>query len=220
MKTETKPETKTASFVRRYRPSDRTALADICVRTAHEGGDSSGLYPDPELMPSIFAYPYVELEPEFAFVLDDGAGRAVGYVLGAADTDTFALRFRTEWLPKVAARFPEPAREPATPTEEMARLLHTPERMVRDELAAHPAHLHIDLLPQWQGRGYGRALIRTLLAELRAAGVPAVHLCMVQANTKARAFYDRLGFAPLAVPDPGPVWYLGRPTAADPLLDA
>ena len=210
----------TEPFIRRYRPSDRAALAHICVRTANEGGDSSGLYPDPELMPSIFAYPYVELEPEFAFVLDDGDGRAVGYVLGAADTDRFALRFRTEWLPKVAARFPEPAGEPVTPTEEMTRLLHTPERMVRDELAAHPAHLHIDLLPSWQGRGYGRALIRTLLAELRAAGVPAVHLCMVQANTTARAFYDRLGFTPLAVPDAGPVWYLGRPTAVDALLGA
>jgi len=80
----------TTAFVRRYRPSDRAELADICVRTAHEGGDSSGLYPDPELMPVIFAYPYVELEPDFAFVLDDGAGRAVGYVLGAPDTAGFA----------------------------------------------------------------------------------------------------------------------------------
>lgn len=209
----------TEPFIRRYLPSDRAHLADICVRTAHEGGDSSGLYPDPELMPSIFAYPYVELEPEFAFVLDDGAGRAVGYVLGAADTEGFARRFRAEWLPGVAERFPAPVGEPVTPAEEMAVLLHTPERMVRDELAAFPAHLHIDLLPPWQGRGYGRALIRMLLAELGAAGVPAVHLCMARANTAARAFYDRLGFALLEVADPGPVWYLGRPTADGTPLD-
>lgn len=26
--------------VRRYRPEDREAVEDICVRTAHEGGDS------------------------------------------------------------------------------------------------------------------------------------------------------------------------------------
>ncbi|OKK12920.1 hypothetical protein AMK09_29530 [Streptomyces sp. CB02488] len=46
---------------RPYRPDDRAALADICVRTADNGGDSSHLYPDPELMPSIFAAPYAYL---------------------------------------------------------------------------------------------------------------------------------------------------------------
>ncbi|MCX4985930.1 N-acetyltransferase [Streptomyces sp. NBC_00572] len=205
----------TAPFTRRYRTSDRAELADICVKTAHEGGDSSALYPDPELMPVIFAYPYVELEPDFAFVLDDGAGQAVGYVLGVPDTAGFAARFREEWLPRAAERFPAPVGAAVTPAESMAFLLHTPERMVRDELAGHPAHLHIDLLPSWQGRGYGRALIATLLAALHVHGVPAVHLCMVRANTPARAFYDRLGFEQLDVPDPGPVWYLGRPTAQD-----
>ncbi|MFB7339049.1 GNAT family N-acetyltransferase [Streptomyces hydrogenans] len=206
----------TTAFVRRYRPSDRAELADICVRTAHEGGDSSGLYPDPELMPVIFAYPYVELEPDFAFVLDDGAGRAVGYVLGAPDTAGFAARFREEWLPEVAARYPAPAGAPTTPAESMAVLLHTPERMVRSELSGYPAHLHIDLLPSWQGKGYGRALMHTLLAALHDRGVATVHLCMVRANTPARAFYDRLGFTQLNVPDPGPVWYLGRPTTQVP----
>ncbi|SEE03180.1 Acetyltransferase (GNAT) family protein [Streptomyces sp. TLI_105] len=202
----------TEPFIRPYRPSDRTALGDICVRTAHEGGDSSHLYPDPELMPTIFAYPYVELEPDFAFVLDDGAGSAVGYVLGVPDTAAFAARFRTEWLPGVTDRYPPPTGAARTPAEEMTGLLHTPERMVREELTGFPAHLHIDLLPAWQGRGHGRALVRTLLEALRRHGVPAVHLCMARANTPARAFYDRLGFRLLPVDDPGPVWYLGKPT--------
>ncbi|MFI0235885.1 GNAT family N-acetyltransferase [Streptomyces sp. NPDC016845] len=201
-------------FIRPYQPSDRAALAHICVRTANAGADASSLHPDPDLLPTIFAYPYVEFAPEFAFVLDDGAGHAVGYVLGVPDTETFVKRFRTEWLPKTGARYPAPPGEPGTPTEEMAVLLHTPERMVREELRDHPAHLHIDLLPPWQGRGHGRALMRALLDALHRAGVPGVHLCMVQTNTAARAFYDRLGFGLLDVADRGPVWYLGRPTAA------
>lgn len=205
----------TEPFVRRYRASDRADLAEICVKTAHEGKDSSAIYPDPELMPTIFAYPYVELEPDFAFVLDDGSGRAVGYVLGAPDTADFAKRFRTEWLPLVAERFPAPDTASDGAADVMAGLLHTPEHMVLDELTAYPAHLHIDLLPGWQGRGYGRALINTLLTALHEHGVPAVHLCVVRANTTARAFYDRLGFRLLTVPDPGPVWYMGRPTATD-----
>ncbi|MEU4277358.1 GNAT family N-acetyltransferase [Streptomyces tanashiensis] len=204
----------TEPFIRPYRPSDRAALGDFCVRTAHAGADASPLYPDPELLPTIFAYLYVELEPDFAFVLDDGAGGAVGYVLGVPDTAAFAGRFRTAWLPGVSDRYPAPTGPATTPAEEMTGLLHTPERMVRDELTGFPAHLHIDLLPAWQGGGHGRALIGTLLEALRRHGVPAVHLCMAQANTPARAFYDRLGFRPLAVDDPGPVWYLGRPTTA------
>ncbi|MEU6840349.1 GNAT family N-acetyltransferase [Streptomyces sp. NPDC046716] len=204
---------KNTPFVRPYRPSDRETVGHICVMTAHQGQDSTALYPDRELMPTIFAYPYVHLEPDFAFVLDDGGGTAVGYVLGVPDTAEFAARFRTEWLPGVAGRYPPVVGAARTPSDEMIGLLHTPERMVSAELAAFPAHLHIDLLPHWQGRGYGRTLMRTLLGALHERGVPAVHLCMVRANTAARAFYDRLDFRLLDVPDPGPVWYLGRSTA-------
>ncbi len=198
--------------VRRYRPEDREAVEDICVRTAHEGGDSRPYYEDPGIFPATFAIPYVVLEPDLAFVLDDGAGRAVGYVVGAADTPRFVEDFRATWLPSVAARHPDPAGPPRTPDEAIVRLLHRPERMLVPEVAAYPAHLHIDLLPAWQGRGHGRALMRTLLRALKDQGVPAVHLSMVTANTPARAFYDRLGFLEIAVPDPGPVTYLGRTT--------
>ncbi|MFE3138396.1 hypothetical protein [Streptomyces scopuliridis] len=62
--------------VHAYRPEDLPALHDICVRTADAGRDSRHLYPDPDLMPSIFAAPYAALEPELTFVLDDGRGRA------------------------------------------------------------------------------------------------------------------------------------------------
>lgn len=41
-----------------------------------------------------------------------------------------------------------------------------------------------------------------------------MHLTMVTANTPARAFYDRLGFHEIAVPNPGPVTFLGRTTGA------
>ncbi|MFE1321542.1 GNAT family N-acetyltransferase [Kitasatospora phosalacinea] len=197
--------------VRPYRPADRAALFDICVRTAENGGDSRQTYPDHELLPNIFAAPYAALEPDLAFVLDDG-GRAVGYVLATADTPAFVRRFRDEWLPTLADRYPPPTGEPATPSEVMVHLLHTPERMVLPELADYPAHLHIDLLPSHQRAGHGRELMHTLLDALAAKGVGQVHLGMVTANTAARAFYDRLGFHVVPVPDPGPLTYLGRRT--------
>nr|WP_107049940.1 GNAT family N-acetyltransferase [Streptomyces bicolor] len=198
--------------IRRYRPDDREAVADICVRTAHEGGDSRPYYTDPGIFPTTFALPYVTLEPDLAFVLDDGHGQAVGYILGVADTPRFVAAFRAEWLPSAADRYPEPSSPPSTPDEEIIHLLHHPERMLVPEVTAYPAHLHIDLLPAWQGRGHGRALMRSLLRALQDKGVPAVHLSMVTANIPARAFYDRLGFHEIDVPDPGPVTYLGRTT--------
>jgi ribosomal protein S18 acetylase RimI-like enzyme len=202
----------TSPVIRPYRPEDRPALDDICIRTAHDGDDSRPHYADPGIFPVTFAAPYVHLEPDLAFVLDDGQGQAVGYILGAADTPRFAEAFRTAWLPLVAGRYPEPPGPPRTPDEVMAGLLHHPERMVLPELATHPAHLHIDLLPEWQGRGYGRRLMRTLLQALQGGGVPAVHLAMATANTRARAFYDRMGFEEIDVPEPGAATYLGRTT--------
>ncbi|MGC4907006.1 GNAT family N-acetyltransferase [Streptomyces cyaneofuscatus] len=205
----------THAILRPYLPEDRDALFDICVRTGHEGGDSRHLYEDPDLLPNIFAAPYVVLEPDLAFVVEDG-GRAVGYILGTADTASFVARYRAEWLPGLVDRYPAPVQphSPSTPAEMMTGLMHDPERMVLPELDAYPAHLHIDLLPSHQRYGYGRRLMETFLDALHARGVPAVHLSMLTSNTPARAFYDRVGFHEIAVPDPGPVTYLGRSTAA------
>ncbi|MGH3388911.1 MAG: GNAT family N-acetyltransferase [Actinomadura sp.] len=199
------------AIVRPYRPEDRAALYDICVRTAHEGGDSRQRYPDLDLMPSIFAAPYAQLEPELVFVLDDGE-RAVGYILGAADTTAFVRNYRESWLPTLLDRYPAPSGPPATPSAEMVALMHDPEHMIMPELADYPAHLHIDLLPALQGQGYGRVLMHTFLLTLRRMRVDAVHLSMVTANARARAFYDRLGFHVIPVVDPGPLTYLGRGT--------
>jgi len=196
--------------IRPYRASDRAAVADVCVRTADNGGDSRSLFPDLDLMPSIFAFPYVDLEPDLAFVLDV-ADRAVGYVIGCADTPTFVRRWRTEWLPRVPQYGPLTG-PPETPAEQMISLLHNPERMVLPEVADYPAHLHIDLLPAYQRSGYGRALMTRLLETLAAKDVPAVHLSMLTANTPARAFYDRLGFHHIPVPGVDIVTYLGRST--------
>ena len=58
--------------IRRYEDRDHDAVYDICVRTADAGGDARGKYRSDDLMPDLFAGPYVFLEPRFAFVLDDG----------------------------------------------------------------------------------------------------------------------------------------------------
>jgi ribosomal protein S18 acetylase RimI-like enzyme len=201
-------------LIRGYLPGDRTDVYEVCRRTAAAGGDATGHYRDDDLMGDIFAGPYLRLEPDLAFVLED-EGRVVGYVLGTADTAAFVPAFRSVWLPRVADRHPAPSGPPTGPDEEMADLLHRPERMIVPALAEYPAHLHIDLLPDYQRAGYGRALLLTFLGAARRAGAPQVHLGMLTENTAARAFYDRLGFHVIPVPDSGPLTYLGRSTSVD-----
>jgi GNAT superfamily N-acetyltransferase len=191
--------------IRSYQPRDRDAVYDICVRTADAGGDARGRYSTDELMGDLFAGPYLHLEPSLAHVLDDG-GRAVGYVLGTADTAAFAERYAAEWIPHLGDRYPAPPPPPRDHEQDMVALHHDPQRMVLPELRDYPAHLHIDLLPGYQGRGYGRGLIARFLA---GCGAPGLHVAMVTANVRARGFYDRLGFEVLPVADPGPLTYLG-----------
>jgi ribosomal protein S18 acetylase RimI-like enzyme len=184
------------------------------VLTAAAGGDSSGHFVSDDLMPDVFAGPYLELAPDLAFVLDDG-GTAVGYVVGCADTVAFAAAFRERWLPTVAGRYPAPADVAAVHPDSTwaVEALHHPERMVFPELAAYPAHLHIDLLPDHQGGGHGRRLIETFMTAAARLGAAAVHLGVNPANTPALGFYEHLGFRPIEITsrDVSAV-YLGRPT--------
>jgi GNAT superfamily N-acetyltransferase len=89
----------------------------------------------------------------------------------------------------------------ATSSDEIIQVGMHPERMMIPEIDEFPAHLHIDLLPELQGQGVGRRLIRALLGELAERGVPGVHLGVSPRNTGARAFYSRLGFRPLPSDD-------------------
>jgi ribosomal protein S18 acetylase RimI-like enzyme len=193
--------------IRPYRPSDLAAVYDICVRTADAGGDARGHYSDDDLVGDVFAGPYVRLEPDLAFVVDDG-GDAVGYVIGTADTATFVRRYAAEWIPFIGDKYPAPPPPPRTAEQDMIALHYHPERMLVPglDLANYPAHLHIDLLPPYQGQGYGRRLIERLAGTLDA---PGVHLGVRTTNVKARGFYARLGFEPLPVTDPGRTTYLG-----------
>jgi len=199
------------AVIRPYRASDHAAVYDVCVRTADVGGDARGKYHSDDLMPDLFAGPYLFLEPDFAFVLDDGQ-RAVGYVIGTPDTAAFARAYRARWIPHLAGRYEVPPDPPTSPDEAMLALHYRPERLVWPGLEAYPAHLHIDLLPPFQGAGLGRAMMETFYAAAARAGASGVHVTVTTANTRAIGFYHRLGFREMTLAEPGEttVTYLGR----------
>ena len=53
----------------------------------------------------------------------------------------------------------------------------------------------IQVAPEWQGRGIGRAVLRALMDDGAQRG-KSVTLRVLRANGRARALYERLGFEP------------------------
>lgn len=185
--------------IRPYRKEDFDAVYEICIRTGYAGTDARPHYEDPTILPEIFAAPYVVLEPDVCFVVADDADEAVGYIVATSDTPRFVRRFREEWLPLVADRYAPFDGEPSDLDELMRKLLHWPERMLVAEMAPYPAHLHIDLLPPYQGIGLGKRLIFTLRDRLAGMGVPGLHLNMARENDNAFRFYHHIGFEQIPV---------------------
>ena len=184
------------SRIRPFRSGDEPALAEICLKTADAGADATGLFDDDDLWADVFVLPYVARHPDFAFVLEAGDGRVVGYVVGTPATAEFEEWFRTQWWPARAERWPLPGSEAS---RQDGTVIYAYSRRAGAEPYGqdYPAHLHIDLLPEAQGQGEGRRLIDTLTPALRAEGVTGLHLVASESNAGALAFYTRLGFEPL-----------------------
>ncbi|KAG8169536.1 hypothetical protein KVR01_000281 [Diaporthe batatas] len=77
-----------AAFIRPYKPSDFAATAHICRATLPPSlADSEAAV---RLAPYVWTHQYTLLSPGTCLVLDDGAGAAVGYVIGCPDVFVFA----------------------------------------------------------------------------------------------------------------------------------
>ena len=122
------------------------------------------------------------------------------------DTASFVSWYKTTYLPYCRAQGIEPPKlkDGAPPSwsgdldAALRALVYRPEDMLRLAnprlLEGYPAHLHVDILPEWQGRGWGRKLMDVLVEELRGRGVRGVHLGMAGDNVAAGRFYEAIGF--------------------------
>ena len=178
--------------MRAARPADTAAVHRVCLLTADAGGDASALHADADLPGLVWASPYLHAPGAVGVVVEDGDGVA-GYCVGVPDTVGFEDWLESTWLPPLRRRRPPGSGRTPADAALVDRLYHPP-RTDPALLRTHPAHLHVDLLPRLQGRGWGRRVLETVCAALASAGAPGVHLGVDPANTGARAFYDRLGF--------------------------
>jgi ribosomal protein S18 acetylase RimI-like enzyme len=180
-------------------PADERAAYYVCLKTGDNGADGEPFYrEDPDALGRIYAGPYLQFEPELSLILEDDQG-VCGYALGAFDSRRYYQRYETEWRPKLCARFPAPQGDPAgwTRVQQAHHTYHNPDYFMPEPYEAYPSHLHIDLLPRAQGRGYGRRMIERNMETLRRRGSRGAHLGVSPVNHRAIGFYQRLGYREL-----------------------
>jgi ribosomal protein S18 acetylase RimI-like enzyme len=170
------------------------------MKTGDNGADGEPFFrEDPDALGRIYVEPYLKFEPELALMLEDSDG-VCGYALGALDSKAFFQRYEGEWRPQLVLDFPEPRGDSGdwTRVQQAYHLYHHPDYFCPEPYSQYPSHIHIDLLPRAQGKGFGRKMIEQILAELRKTSTPGVHLGMSVLNPTAYGFYCKLGFKELA----------------------
>jgi ribosomal protein S18 acetylase RimI-like enzyme len=185
-------------FIRKTQIQDLPYLYEICLKTGNNGKDASLLFFDPYLIGQYYAAPYLLYPAGIGFAAGQNR-RPKGYIIAVPDSNDFDHWMEETWLPPLRERYPKPVSMELIRSENEKRIL---ENFHNNQLndanktlyADYPAHLHIDLLPELQGKGIGRKLMDALFSELKQQKVSGVHLGVSKKNPDAVAFYQKLEF--------------------------
>jgi GNAT superfamily N-acetyltransferase len=176
---------------------DLDGVSEVCCRCGYGGEDiaESGAFDDRRLFAMLFSHYYVRYESHTSFVAVPASnpGKVLGYVLGCPDTARYERLFFRRMIPRIATRvfFFTWWRYPRT-VAELLRWAHgVPWREANPAGDDYPAHLHIDLLPEFQRKGIGGRLLDTLESRFRALRVPGIHLVTSSTHQKALPFYAK-----------------------------
>ncbi len=167
--------------IRKYEPKDAEALRYVCL---YCDGFENFSDDTKNFILSTYCDYYIETEPHNCFVAADENDNAIGYVLCAENADSFLEVFSREYFTRIA--------ESHTSGRYYARESVVPIEKYKDE---YPAHLHIDILSEYQRMGIGHRLLDALFEHLKDIGVSGIMLSMSEKNEKAAAFYDKYGFS-------------------------
>lgn len=201
------------AFIRPATSNDVPFLSHICLVTGDKGNSAEHLYTIGELLGLVYALPYVQPElasHTYGFVIEErDTKNVVGYILGATDTRAYEAAAAVYWWPRLREKYPlslvegyedavkngETHKARLTPDDvQIIRTIHNPPPAEERCIAYSPAHMHIDILPQYQRQGWGKRLIGTVVAHLRDKGLDALWLSMAPGNDNAANFYARLGY--------------------------
>jgi len=158
--------------IRSYRDRDRAAIQRLCCDTGFLGEPIDAVFQDRELFAELFTKPYLDHEPEWAWVAED-QGRVVGYLLGSVgkEFELALLRsgFQTTFKMVFRLAMGRYARHPRS-RQFIRWLLGSGFR----EQPRHPrnaAHLHWDIEREYRGCGVAQGFWQVFVDRLLAVGV-------------------------------------------------
>lgn len=182
--------------VRPYAPTDRDGLVAL-FDAAGQGAPGSEVWGHSESLAEVYLTPYLDLEPESAFVaLVDG--ELAGYLVGCVDDARFpseeertsaAIKRHRLFRRRESRRFFARAAWDAL----VLKVRRVP---TAGELSdpRWPSHLHIDLLPIARGNGAADGVMNLWFDRLREVGSPGCYLGTTAENVRAVRFFERMGF--------------------------
>lgn len=195
----------TRLVIRRYDRRDEQGVYDVCYRTGFMGDtlEGSRRFTDRKLFAYLFCAYYLHSEPENCFVLyDEGKERVAGYIIGTLDSSTQARRAFKVLVPLVIGHvltntlWQHPScLIPLMTFARSARKLPTIKRLYEQ----YPSHLHINILQDYHGLGFGYRLLEAFEQHLLSRNVEGVHLRTTSRNEKALKLYERNGYSVLGV---------------------
>ncbi|KAJ3802025.1 acyl-CoA N-acyltransferase [Lentinula aff. detonsa] len=182
-------------IIRKAMETDAPALSRICLLTADAGSTAEALHDYGELPGLVYAVPYVKLPTTWGYVMVDDLrdNEVVGYIVGSTDTRAFETYAAEHWWPKLAERYlPSLAKKPAD--ERYMNLFRNMYTAPDACIDFSPAHMHINILPEYQKQGWGRKMLASAVEFLKGQSLRGVWLGLDPRNNGARTFYERVGF--------------------------
>jgi len=176
---------------------DERTLYDICVITGDSGKDATGIFDQPDLLGDIWVGPYLHLSADHCYVVQSEDGVPLGYCIATLDTTSFETVTDALWWPIKQATYIKPdieLKESWSRDERLTHLIHNPLRSPVEFLEEYPSHAHINLVPELQGKGWGKKLMQVMEDSLRSEGSLGVHLILSSKNLNALAFYQAVGY--------------------------
>jgi len=187
--------------IRQCLKTDQRGILNICYRTGYMGEDltEKNLFNDKKLFGYLFCLYYPRYEPEHGFVAVDTKrdNKIVGYILGSDDSVRQSKLFRRKMVPKIALRlflYTSWRYRESYRAVNSFRRADSQENEPENLNEEFPAHLHIDILPEYQRKGIGSELISSFEQHMKDLGVPGIHLGTSNYNEKAIPFYEKHGY--------------------------
>lgn len=188
--------------IRPYRPSDRPAVRDICVKTCWLGQYDPRRIPDDWIWAEYWTRYFTDREPENTWVVAASGGGVVGYLSGTSDVRRFE-RYVKHLAPGIVWRVLR--RRLMRKRDSRRAILGMGGSLLRGELrlppgvaGSHPATWHFNLLPEARGAGVGSRLFALFLARMKALGVPGIHSQPLSVNAAVGRILAKNGFRLLA----------------------